>query len=261
MKESYERERFFFDLQCKTDLPLPWVPDGPSVLNRGLCCPAESAPLPGRCCGWGDHDATLRSGQSDWAAGSGWGSTVRWWRWWWRIRARCQHCDFLNSTIKKQSLSNRSLHPSNFLRGRVLLCWGSMLRYETKTNIWQSCFNLLCKYQSWGPWGCGHCLQQARRVNRTRRTEKWHHLQSLVVDGIDRVPLDACLPFALARIVGQQITFDVAGKQTHVRWNPAAGEVASVSRSFRLERNGKVSTAGFLRNSSYSPWDVITETQ
>lgn len=107
----------------------------------------------------------------------------------------------------------------------------------------------------WPLFATGTAIQQDKN-------EKRHHLQSLVVDGVDRVPLDDGLPFALARFVGQQIAFDVAEKtNTYVRWNPATGEVASASRSFRLERNGKVSTTGFLRNSSYSPWDVITETE
>lgn len=58
-------------------------------------------------------------------------------------------------------------------------------------------------------------MQQARRVNRTRiSAEKGrriqHHLQGLVVNGVHRVPLDAGLPLALARFVGEQITFDVA---------------------------------------------------
>lgn len=42
-----------------------------------------------------------------------------------------------------------------------------------------------------------------------------HHLQRLVVHGIDRVPLDAGLPLALTRFVGEKITFDIAGTQKH----------------------------------------------
>ena len=42
-----------------------------------------------------------------------------------------------------------------------------------------------------------------------RSTAINHHLQCFPVDGVHCVPLDARLPFALARFVREQITFDV----------------------------------------------------
>lgn len=230
MKESYEREKLFFFLICsvkqiylcheRQTVQVCWIEV--SAVQRDLHLSqegvaAEATMMPH----WDQDRATEQLGavegvlwdDEDDDGGSGLviNTVISW-----------------TQPLKKQSLSNRSLHPSNFLGGRLSPCRGSMLRYETKTNIWQSCFNLLCKHQSRGLRGCGHCLRQARQFNRTRRTEKRHHLQSLVVDGVDRVPLDAGLPFALARFVGQQIAFDIAGKQTYVRRNPAPGKVASV---------------------------------
>lgn len=69
------------------------------------------------------------------------------------------------------------------------------------------------------------------------------HLQSFVVDGVDRVPLDAGLPLALACFVGEQVTFDVTeNKQECVRRDGVGG----VSLSFQPKRRENMSTAGFL---------------
>lgn len=51
------------------------------------------------------------------------------------------------------------------------------------------------------------CLREAAAVK--------HHLQRLVVHRVDRVPLNAGLPLALTRFVGEKITFDVAETQKH----------------------------------------------
>lgn len=50
------------------------------------------------------------------------------------------------------------------------------------------------------------------------------HLQSFVVDGVDRVPLHAGLPLALACFVGEQVTFDVTeNKEERVRQDGGRG--------------------------------------
>lgn len=59
-----------------SDLPSPWAPVALPLESPGCGSPERSPPLPGKCCGWGDHDARLISARIECTAECGWWSTV-----------------------------------------------------------------------------------------------------------------------------------------------------------------------------------------
>lgn len=86
-----------------------------------------------------------------------------------------------------------------------------------------------------------------------------HHLQSLVVDGVHRVPLDAGLPFALARFVGEQITFDVT--ETNRKASGGDGGVGALRAGpFSLNAMRTCHQPGSCETPAMAPGGVITET-